>query len=306
MAETLINTETHKRDFLSRIFTDIGPGHRCENFLAVNYTFGEDVPGTATVRIHCPEGFIIAADGLVCHGDGKPTDQKDKQKVFQVENDRHSVAFALTGVTQIDGPTGVFDISAESTRIARTLLQNNYDSGDCYIQNFGNEMLGRFKAGKEDGRIGEFLTGYHSNLIYSALFVGFYSGKPFMAMSCTNHEGQEIQPSTTSFTPLSETCTRMEVSGSKEMYGILANPADMEFRSYRCSSWDKLRRGERITISDGRDLAKSFIAACSDPKAQKIEKELETVGGRIHVAQITKDRGFRWLDAPAGIYPALA
>jgi hypothetical protein len=265
--------------------------------LVIKYGPGEEMPGTAVVRIYNGEGFVVAADGLRRDGTGKEI-TASQQKIFKIEDADKRFAYAATGVTYIDQGADAFDVSAEVIRVANALLAKNYDSALRYTEQFGKTLKRSLHQGQKDQRIREFLDFGKGELIVSVLFAGYYTRRPFMSRVALFHQKQDVQPPKIEFEDLVPSDIRVEISGSAKVRGLLLEGVDPRLAAYRSDSWEKVRNKQPISLADSLELAKTYIAACADPEAREVDPECAAIGGQIHVATITSTEGFKWVVEP--------
>jgi hypothetical protein len=56
---------------------------------------------------------------------------------------------------------------------------------------------------------------------------------------------------------------------------------------------------ESMSLNDAVDFCKGYVEACASPIAMQIDPEINgRVGGRIHIASVTPDKGFKWILSP--------
>jgi hypothetical protein len=268
--------------------------------LVVAYGAGgnADMHGTAVVRVFTGNGFAVAADGLRRDLDGNEI-LANQQKVFKIEGAAGSAfAFCLTGATYFQNGTASFDVSSELQQIADRLAPKQYDSSFRYIEAFAKALLATFRVGQRDGRIGEFRDFGKGNMIVRVLFAGYYSSKPFMAIIELHRIGQDIQDPAKQFQEFSPNETKIEISGSEAVQQSLLSPDDLTFPEHESKSWKTVRSRRPISVDEAVELAQTYIAACASDAGRKMDADCFSIGGHIHVATITPEKGFAWLIPP--------
>ena len=264
----------------------------------ISYPLEAHMPGTAVVRLYTGDGFIIAADGLRRDLSGAEVSNR-QQKIFKIGVAGNLFAYALTGTTYVAQSELGFDVSLEAANVAATLSLKGYDSPDRYTEQFGRLLRASLRRGQKDRRIKEFSDSGTSGEqeIVPLLFAGYYGGRPFMSGTTLCHKDQEIQFPTRESRILSPSSTRLELSGSEKVRDLLLSTDDDTFAEYRTAGWVKMRIHMPLSLAEGADLARAYIAACASPKGRTLDVQCAAIGGRVHVAEITP-AGFTWIDPP--------
>jgi hypothetical protein len=89
------------------------------------------------------------------------------------------------------------------------------------------------------------------------------------------------------------------MAGVPEVSRRLFDPNDETFKAYR----RPIAQDRPTTLSEAVEIAKQYILACSSPLAMELNPQIcKTIGGRILIATITYQGGFKWLEghAPSG------
>jgi hypothetical protein len=256
------------------------------------------MPGTGAVRLYTGDGFIIAADGLRRDLSGAEVNNR-QQKIFKTEAAGKLFAYVLTGTTYIAQSEPGFDVSLEAASVATALSAKRYDSPDRYTEQFGRLLRASFRRGQEDGRIEQLSDSGTSGEqeIVRVLLAGYYDRRPFMSATTLWHKHQEIQSPTRESRLLGPSSTQLEVSGSQKVRDLLLSTDDDTFAEYRTAGWIKMRNRMPVSLAEGADMARAYIAACASSRGRMVDPECAAIGGRIHVAEITPV-GFRWIDPP--------
>jgi len=265
--------------------------------LVVSYRPEGDMSGTAVVRIYSGDGFVIAADGL--RRDGAGTEKsRNQQKIFAAEGADSTLAYAATGMTYVDQGSGGFDVSSEVSRLVHRVLTKKYDSPGRFTEEFAKALRRSLREAQNDQRIKEFLDFGREGLIVSVLFAGYYSGRPFVSRAALSQDQQRIQVPKVQSEDLALSSIRLEISGSEKVKDLLWYTDDPRLSAYRTDACRKVRNKQPFALAEGVELAKNYIAACSDPVSLGIDPDCAAIGGRIHVATIKPCEGFRWVEPP--------
>lgn len=84
--------------------------------------------------------------------------------------------------------------------------------------------------------------------------------------------------------------------GSSMVNDILNDKDDPRFSRYRSNLPRKLAE---TTLSEAIEITTQTIMAQSDPHALEIDPDVcSLIGGRIHIARLTKTEGFHWVIPP--------
>jgi len=270
--------------------------------LVVSYGTGKHMPGTAVVRIYVGEGFVVAADGLRRDGAGKEINAT-QQKVFEAQYGSKILAYAATGTTYLDQAPGGFDVCGEVAHLADAVLRKGYDSPYRYTEEFGKALKRSLRGGQEDHRIVEFIDFGRGGLIVCVLFAGYYEGRAFLSKVALLQEEQQVALPQLEYKDLVSSDIQLEISGSEKVKDSLWYTDDPRLSSFRSESCTRVRQKQPITLADGVDLARSYIAACRDPVGREIDPECAAIGGHIHVCTVTPSEGFKWVDPPVKNQP---
>jgi len=98
-------------------------------------------------------------------------------------------------------------------------------------------------------------------------------------------------------------------SGSSAVLSLLFDSDDSRFSEYRTDACKRVAARDmhpeiRVTLSDAIEAGRKSIEACDSPIAREIDNEYcRGIGGHIHVATITPENGFRWVDRPRKFDP---
>jgi hypothetical protein len=112
---------------------------------------------TAIVRIYPQEGFVIAADGRT-QNDDYTIFSDTAQKIFPVEEDARSLAYAMAGVTHIPGQGGKmpFDLHTEAQEVIKQHVKRRPADLHRYAEIVCRGINSNLRDAKETGRIREY------------------------------------------------------------------------------------------------------------------------------------------------------
>jgi len=277
-------------------------GHEYDPFLGrditVSYPIGANVSGTAVIRIHTQDGFVIAADGLRRNIRGlEITDSQ--QKIFRIEQRGGIVAYALTGVTfiQEDAQT-TFSVSDAIAKITNGLLIDHFTTAERYVRKFGKSAIDSLRKAQKNGQIKQFQDFGKQGLIVKILFAGYHQKQPFMADITLLHNKQKLQPPQLEFKEYLPDMTDMKLAGSEIVFNGLLHTDNPDLVRFRSGGFIKFRNKQSLSESDVIELAHNYIAACADAAGRKLDPDCLGIGGHTHIAIIKPD-GFRWIIPPA-------
>jgi len=250
---------------------------------------------TAIAAVYVPDGFIISADGRCRSDDGKQTDFDTEcaQKIFPVVNEERIFAYSLIGFAGTND--GKFKMVDELRKATDTLKNRRCEDGDVYIQKFGHLLQQAINKAVRDGRIDEWPTNEHRPVesrkqLFRLILVGYFKNIPrqFEIRFARNEEDR------VRFFVESPLLAKVHsaVTGSNVIADLLFKERDPRFQRYEPAKpdWPTLVWAEAWT--------RGYIDACADPLASEIDPLCKSIGGHVHTAEISKERGFRWRVPP--------
>lgn len=265
----------------------------CE-FLPADKTFrgvGTDV--TAIVVISTDDGFIIAADGRGRWSDSELTstlklpDDDNLQKIFHTKCGHNDILYAVVG--WIRDPLGGYDLIKTMQEATGELRGRQFASLDDFIHAVIDPVSGAIRKAMETGHIpipsdrNEALAGMH--------LASYFNDEPSLGFVQFWSDGRAFR---TVQTPPREP----RFYGSATILYILRTESDERFREYFHPSFRSLETQK--TLIEAEALARAYIAACSNPIAEEIEPRCKGIGGRVHIARLSRD-GFFWIDPPIAV-----
>jgi hypothetical protein len=248
---------------------------------------------TAIVRYYCPNGFLIAADGLVVKSEDKTVLNDHMQKIFPLPN--RSTAFSITGVAGLglpgEDPEPRFEFLPVVREVAQTVSMKNCRYLSEYAAKVGRKVNQRLRATHQaqsldlptecrDNEIGQ--------TIAEIFFDGYLNEVPSRASARFYHEDGAIAEPHIEGNNLHEGIWYSGPSSLVPLYK--SDPRFAEFmRPFEAPILESLQFGAIH--------ARAYIEACSSPLGREIDPErCSTIGGHIHMATITKDKGFQWIE----------
>jgi hypothetical protein len=254
------------------------------------------LPVTAIAIAYVKSGFAIAADGrrrwadqTSVDEDAKQQESETQQKIFPAKFKGRDIAFALTGLVSSADKT--FDLIKETRAAADSLERSNTLNLYDYVEAFSASIRTALNGARQDGRIDFGDNSFCSdpeerNTVARIFFIGYFrKDEPSLAVVKLSHNGQVIGEPSKLFQSPPENPVLSGSSIAELMYGR----NDQRFAKYaRPLSRDS-------SMEQAKDYARNFIEACSDPLAREIDRACDGIGGRIHMATITKQEGFRWV-----------
>lgn len=257
---------------------------------------------TAIVRTYTNEGFVIAADGRKTKTqDGSVVVVSDAtQKIFPVVGQAQSLAYAIAGTVQFtpkDSDEIVFDLIAEISNASQEFASRRSRNLAGYSTRLCRAVNARLAHVQKTGKPFRYpedavpLPGEHGRTIAHVFLEGYSGAAPARVRARFCHEDQKLLEPEIITGELAAGCPM--VYGPGDVTNLLFKTEDPRFAVYRRKTL--LRRD--MTMSESIEIAKSYIGACCDPEALKIdEKACSGIGGRIHIATITAKNGFQWVE----------
>jgi hypothetical protein len=280
---------------------------------------------TAIVRIYTPEGFVIAADG---YSDDADAPALNCQKIFATSGTFGTLAF---GISMLGGASFTNDVTGANLRIvfgqecqhtAEKLQSYTPRSLNEYAEKFSRLFLEqvqlRIAKGVEEGIVSDSdYSGWKKSRALTLLhFAGYIaSGNagnpllPSMATYTVRLADGSVEPGT-ALLNISHSPAVGFFYGSQQILSILQSEgaqfskhSEREQDRLALQIWQQyskpahrdLKEGRGISLSSAIEAATSYIQACSDVKARKIDQQCHSIGGRIHVGTITFEDAFKWV-----------
>ncbi len=250
-----------------------------------------DMP-TAIFTLYTPQGWVIAADGLGMLSDGSNPDN-NVQKIFPIEG--RSLAYALAGSTKLFHQQNAIDLGLEVANAVKALSSRNLSDSSLYLERICGPLRKSLLRAKKQGLVlqGIEVPPEPGQLILWVFLIGYFDGKPTLAHCRIFHRNQKLAGISANVDPVEPGWSRSH--GPQKVWKILEDPQNQTFETYKTP----LPESRMITLIQGIESARNHIQVCYNPKAREIAPETcEKIGGHIHVATITPERGFQWVEPP--------
>jgi hypothetical protein len=230
------------------------------------------------------------------------------------------LAYGLSGWAEVGDDEKDWKASweLESSDIAQRFADMNLANLGKYAKNFaeslGRQIQRKIENARAEGKISseEDAEIQGVDRFSKIHFAGYFKGAPVIATSTICFHLTESSASLDH--PLIH-CTPDEsyFHGSPHVLALLSNTQEVEFgvlataqarkhlrQQYRTPSFVKLIEKRGASLEEASEAARSYIQACSDSEAEKIDSErCSKIKGHIHVAKITPRGGFEWIVRPA-------
>jgi len=157
----------------------------------------------------------------------------------------------------------------------------------------GGCLTKAIKRAKEDRKINRYpenpeLDDNVRNLIVSVIFAGYFDGNPDLVTAHIFHDNQVLGEPRIEDQPFPP---KDMFLGSTKIAMLMFEKKDPRFSKY-------LRPIPRnISLQGASMVSMGYIEACCDPIALEIDPLCKSIGGHIHVAEVTPQR-FRWRIPP--------
>ncbi len=260
------------------------------------------MPGTGIVLFYTPQGFVIGADGLEKTTAGV-TRSTTTQKLFPINN---ALAFAVSGFRSVYSARG--NIKLDFQRLAKITLVEKLRSQDQDFFAFAeaaadsiNHQLAQLKA---QGRFETYHDEDGTGTISKVFLAGYYAGLAKATLITFSHSNQALRD---------PEIRRGEVEpgfyayvGPERVWNQVKLGGDPLLLPYRDAAFDRLLSQIGPNPEEAQTMITRFLQACTDTAVQAKYPECRSIGGRIHVATITSERGFHWVLRPACIVTVVA
>jgi hypothetical protein len=250
---------------------------------------------TAVIAVHTPTGFVIAADGRSCRADDLSVITDTAQKVFEIKSPACALAFAVMGTAEIVAT----DESGEKLNLVEELLrlsslQNPQRSKNLigFMTRICCSINQSIRHMKDRGRIDAYPDyapqepGLRGTTISTVLVCGYFRGYPELVEARFFHDKQTLRDPDIRYTALGDE----RIYGST-ILGKLIESGDPRFSKYhvQMSAFDP-------PVQQVVEFSAKYIEAHADPAALALDPRIcRAIGGRIHIATVTRQDGFRWV-----------
>jgi hypothetical protein len=259
---------------------------------------------TAIFSCYTTGGFVLAADGRGLDEVTLEVSSDEIQKVFRADGPGRVLGYAITGTAALTSDEGeiVIDIAREAQRAADSLSTRRTKNLEGYAIRFCALIYKALRDAQSSNRISRFSKCPPPNAnpletpetIVTFIMTGYCNGTPAFIRARIFHENGVLREPEIYRERLEETF----MSGVPEVARLLFEDSDATFAAYR----RPIPKNRPTTISEASEIAEQYVLACSSPEAMALNPGAsKAIGGRILIANITRDRGFQWV---AGREPA--
>ena len=252
---------------------------------------------SAIILFYTSDGFLIAADGRARINGSVSSDMTTK--IFHISEPNRSLAYAFGGSVALtdkdDSGIILFDFRDEAVQAIRSLKKTWYDDLPTYAKKLAKRLQNKLERARRNERI-EPLKEDPTGLVACLLLAGYYAKSPSAVMVEFRHEEQMLLPPRITPLKLDQGYNPLMTYGSEKVRQQVFFAETPEFSAYRVP---RVNIEEKVTLSEVADAANKYILACSDPAAILIDAEhCAGIGGHIHMARVTPQRGFEWIVPP--------
>ena len=244
------------------------------------WRFGIDM--TAIAVIVPGEGFAIAADGF-CTADDGIVAREHEQKIFQARCMGNDVAYTVAGKLFNEHETYNF---VSGVKVAmRAAARRRFRSFGEYIDTIGSAAGLTISDALQRGAIDPDPL----KAEFAGMFiVGYFNGQqPSLGIIVLSSDGSHA-------VQIHAPPEHHRFMGSDKITDLINSGGDERmmkyFHPHECSR----------SLEEATNLAKTYVEACCDPIAKEIDPCCRFIGGRIHVATVTRANGFQWIIPPVG------
>ena len=258
---------------------------------------------TAIVRVFTSEGFVIAADGRARIQETETVVSDSEQKLFIISRSDRALVYSFAGNLQvINDSTGelVVDVISEIRRaIQETALAPSRHDLNWYVSKLWKEAHRKLILASKSKDSSPFpVSPNDPGVICHVFFYGYYRNVPVELDLRFMHEEQTVVKPR--FFPTGHLAPGVIMYGSERVATLLFRTDDFSFSQYRTPAIQKAIRHQSLTLSDGIEIAESYIHACDSNEGRAIDSTIcAAIGGHIHIAAITPQE-VKWIKKPAG------
>jgi hypothetical protein len=268
---------------------------------------------TALAYVFSAGGFAIGADGLnVLNTEGHYEITSHKvQKIFPIKGAGREAAYSLMGrVTlykEISDKMPAFNFATEFGRAVLDINHQVVKDAGQFIYEVCSIVQRRLRVLKEQGGLRRYPSSIPSRLgqrgssIVGVFVDGYFNDAPYRAGARFFHDNQELG---FEYLPHSlDRASRIHLLGSLGVERCLSDARDTRLREHRTEAYQWGLQQESLeittlTLDDAIEMARNYIAACSDRAAIEVDQFCEWLGGCPQIAAITPKGGFEWISRP--------
>jgi hypothetical protein len=268
---------------------------------------------TALAYVFSAGGFAIAADGFnVLNTEGLyEVVSRKAQKIFPITGIGREAASSLTGritlYNKISDKVPVFNFATEFARAAEEIRNQPARDAGQFMYEVCSIVQKRLRDVKEQGRLERYPSPMGSRLgqrgrsIVVIFLDGYFNDAPYRSGVRFFHDNQELG---FEYAPHSlDSASRIHLLGSPSVARCLVDAQDTRLRQYRTEAYLRGLQQESLeittlTLDDAVEIARNYVAACSDLSAIEVDPFCEWFGGHHQIATITPKDGFQWVLRP--------
>jgi hypothetical protein len=248
---------------------------------------------SAILLFYTSDGFLIAADGRMRIL--KVTECDKITKLFEIRQPGKFLAYAFGGSVALtdkeDSKSILFDFRIEATKIINSIRLRKHHDLSAYADELSQRLRRALIKARQNERCESFKK--EDTLIACLVLAGFYKGQPSCLNVTFTHQEQTVLTPIIRTMSLAKGYSPILTYGSNVVRELIFETDDPRFDPYRVP---RVNRPDDVTITEVADAARKYILACSDLEALRIdEAHCAGIGGHIHMANITKEDGFKWL-----------
>lgn len=251
---------------------------------------------TAIARMYVPEGFAIAADGRGCDENYNVVSE-NCQKIFSIQGRDKALAYAFAGTVQLDGldpKQVVFDFAGQTRFAIEKLEGRTCKNLVGYAHRLSRILHEDLVAVAKRANMAPFPPGRQQpgerGLTITRLFIeGYFQGTPERIVVRFSHNDQRLsEPEVYRIEVIPWQSVR---HGSPIVSKVLGDDRDERLRQF------KEPDRHYAPLEAAVEITKNYIHACSSPEGLALDEDVcRAIGGHIHIATVTPDRGFQWVD----------
>jgi hypothetical protein len=257
---------------------------------------------TAIGVVGLDDGFVIGADGRMTgdeeaqklKGSASERISEAAQKIFDLTDADTALAYAMSGFVTLDD----FVVLDDVKRKMNWLFKRSYGDFKKFLTAVAEKIRDEINEAKDANKIKHFPTSrkaeHGDNWKIADIFLaGYYSGAPSLGIAQIIHSDGKVAKCDVNV-PADYRYKFLLGSDAvrRAMYPDSGTALDSRLQRYRKDSI--------LSLKDAEEYITGYIAACSSDVGRELDPESwRIIGGRTHIAKITRNGGFEWIIAPA-------
>jgi hypothetical protein len=259
---------------------------------------------TAIAIIDTGNGFLIAADGRVRLDDeSKRTasaeeiaqENDEQQKIFPMASPHESLVYAFRGT--IRDYRG-YDLLTITQRQMNAISTRLFPDSHSYLKVLGGKINREINEARRDGKLEKFpqlrkmerTAAWH---IASLHFCGYFENTPCLAQIDFFYYRSDAQFDV-HFPPLRSS----QLFGSEIVIRSMYKNYPQAIKDSRFDDFVH-ELNKDASLEDAKQFAQGYIEACSSALGLEVDESIcKGIGGHIHIATISKEKGFNWVIEP--------